>query len=235
MQYAEDELRQIIESVGKTVQYCLTRQDLEFEAGEDIDPTEFAPISFLVEGDGRLVTSACLSAYFRRAGSSEDTLSERLRNATVLLMHADELESDPLSLALSFSAIEALVCEKKGGVGEQIREHVPTLLESEPSRRTARKRDALYDLYEIRSRVLHGSELSGSNEASYIVRRIAAGLVRAICVWREHWIDVRQEIPTWKNLMDEVVIASRMKERVIPEVPNLGELLPNSVPDKSAP
>jgi hypothetical protein len=189
----------------------------------------YAPLKFLTSGDGRLVLNMSLSAFFSIGNGNQNTLMQRLRNATVLLSHADETPSRPIVLALAFAAIEALVCEK-GDVGEQIRNHIPTLLEQDPSKGSAKKRNALYELYDLRSHVLHGSNLSASKQASDIVRRIAAGTIRAICVWKAHWENVRGEQPEWKNLMDELVISSRMKQPMIPTVPNLGELLPDSCP-----
>jgi hypothetical protein len=256
MRVAEERMGQIVDSVMRTITLGVTiaeekngespshnkdvaiQEELDkFELPEGTSEKElqprrprYAPLAYLTDGDGRVVLQTSLSAYFCAESDKGDSLLQRLRNATILLAHADQIPSDPISLALSFAAIEALVCKKENGVGEQIRQHVPTLLESEPSRRTAKKRDALYDLYELRSQVLHGSALSASRDASSIVRRIAAGVVRAICVWRKHQEMVTGNNPGWEDLYKELHIASTYDHVVIPEVPGLGELLPSKAP-----
>ena len=121
------------------------------------------PISFLIEGDGQRVLGACLSACCQVAGNEKATILDRLRNAVILLSHADAAPADPISLSLSFSAIEALVCEKdEVPVNKQIKRHVSTLLVQDASKRKSREK-VLGQLYEIRSQVMHGNQVSASD------------------------------------------------------------------------
>jgi hypothetical protein len=86
------------------------------------------PLAYLTELDGKRIVAATIDAYFHSKEVGTDTLSERLRNAILLLHHADQLLAEPLALSVCFAAIEALACEKELPVNMQIKKHVSTLL-----------------------------------------------------------------------------------------------------------
>jgi hypothetical protein len=248
MRDAEEAVGKIFESVVRTIILGVTKVEQELgtppECNLEIIFAEmvgsksgnesnalYAPLDYLLKRDGSAVLRTSLSAYFSPDDDGDDELLRRVRNATILLAHADQSPSGPIALSLCFAAIEALICED-GKIGEQIREHIPVLLESDPKKRTSKKRTALYDLYDLRSKVLHGSDLSVSKEASKTVRRIAAGVVRAICVWMARWEQERDQRPCWKNLLDAVMLGTCTCQPLKPEIPNMGELLPIKVPKK---
>jgi hypothetical protein len=141
-------------------------------------------VSFLTKGDGGRVMSTCLSAYFHYPHNVADSFFERLSNAVTLLAHADQAGAAPISLSLSFAAIEAIVCEEELPVTRQIKKHVSTLLVPDAARRKKRE-TTLEDLYRIRCKVLHGSRVDASRTALETVRRIAAGVIRAVTCWRK--------------------------------------------------
>jgi uncharacterized protein YwbE len=92
----------------------------------------------------------------------------------------------------------------------------------------ARKGKVLGKLYDMRSNVMHGTKVEASQKASEAVRKIAAGVVRAVVCWRTNQEKAGGRTD-WKELMDELVVASRKNQEVV-GVPNLGELLPETIP-----
>jgi hypothetical protein len=188
----------------------------------------YARLDYLTGGDGNSVLRTSLSAYFGAEDDLDDTLLQRLQNATILLAEADRIATGPISLSLSFAAIEALVCEKDElPVNKQIKRHLATLLVQDPEKRD-RAQNVASKLYTIRCDVLHGNKVHGSSEASEAVRRIAAGVIRADVCWRENQLKVGGST-TWKELMDEVTAATR-KPGIVAGVPDLSELIPDKVP-----
>lgn len=144
---------------------------------------------------------------------------------------ADQAGADPIALSLSFSAIEALVCEKDElPVNKQIKRHVATLLVHDADKLKSGEK-VIDKLYDIRSQVMHGNRISASEEASLCVRRIAAGVLRSIVSWMAHqeWMAGETADTSWKEFMDEVNAASR-KPGMVVGVPHLSELIPDKVP-----
>jgi hypothetical protein len=260
MSIVEQRIGPIIESVVKTVQLSATKVDkdlgkpwgiplsdvarLTSEQRAEESRQRMAPITYLINGDGRRILCTCLSIYAGNTVDMKDTFIERLRNATVLLAHADQLGVDPLALSLSFAAIEALVCEKDRNV-QQIKEHVPTLLcrldettnEKNEAKRVEqlksqrkKKGKVLADLYGIRCDVMHGRKVQASKAATDAVRRVAAGIVRAAVCWRATREDVTDT--SWEELICDLDDARPgRRNRMISGVPDLCELLPDKVPE----
>jgi hypothetical protein len=262
MSLAEQQFRPVIESLARTAALSATSVDkvkarYDFDVSDlfDYTPEEAAvetrrkppPLSFLTERDGLAIISTCLTAYYRQSEQAVDTLLERLRNATALLAHADQMGSDPLALSMSYAAIEALVCEKDRNV-QQIKEHVPTLLcqltytngQDDQARtdsyaqlkRTRRKKgNALSKLYDIRSDVMHGRKVAASKQASETVRRIAACVVRAVVCWRLNQEKVGAH-SSWEDLICELDLSRPgRKNEVVVGVPDLSEMIPDKWSD----
>jgi hypothetical protein len=217
---AEAQMSEIIGSIAKSVFLC----------GPESNP----PISFLVGGDGQQVLGACLDAIYQLSGGDKASILDRLRNAVILLSHADSAAADPIALSLSFSAIEALVCEKdEVPVNKQIKRHVSTLLvqrddiETLKAERKAREK-VLGQLYEVRSQVMHGNQVNASDLAAKCVRTIAAGVVRGVVSWMANQEKSGGDT-SWKEFMDEINAAAR-KPDIVVGVPDLSELIPSKVP-----
>jgi len=241
MEAIASELRPVLESIARTVRLSGTKGD-----GYD-DHDEFqlfgpAPrLSYLVNGDGGRILRACLSSYFWVPGRDEDTILDRLHNATLLLLHADQVGTDPVALSLTFAAIEALICEKDElPVNKQIKRHASTLLVQHHADIGADKREVVADelsqkrnatekvlakLYNIRCDVMHGSKVDAPPGANNDVRRIAAGVIRAITCWRDN-LERSGVDATWKELMDELNAASRKPSEMV-GIPDLSELIPD--------
>jgi hypothetical protein len=203
----------LVESIAKSANLC---------------GGSFPKQSFLTHGDGQRIFGACLSACCQIPDIGKASILDRLRNAVLLLSHADSMVAGPISLSLSFAAIEALICEKdEVAVNKQIKRHVSTLCVQDIHERKKREK-VLGNLYNVRCEVMHGNSVNASDKASEIVRQIAAGVVRGIV----HWIDNQERsgaVASWKEFMDEINAAARKPASVV-GVPDLSELIPSKVP-----
>ncbi len=226
LERAKEQLTGVIECIVKSLDLSLTTSDGKATLWG------LSPITCLIRGDGPRMISSCLSAFLRQPQDGKNAqVLDRLHNAIVLLMYADQAGADPVALALSFAAIEALVCEHHElPEAKQIKRHVATLLVQDADIRKSRER-VIDKLYDIRSQVMHGNRISASEEKSLCVRRIAAGVLRGIVSWMAHQERMAGETAdtSWKEFMDEVNAASR-KPDIVVGVPDLSELIPDKVP-----
>lgn len=120
----------------------------------------------------------CIDFYFGTP-TKKDSLDRRVRNAVHLLVQADAQPQDSIGLALSIAAIEALLGKKGTDLATVLAESVATLLEPELSRR-ADAVEFMKDLYDLRSRTLHGELTEGDSKARQNAREIAASVLIAI-------------------------------------------------------
>ncbi|HEV2295773.1 MAG TPA: hypothetical protein VGR35_18135 [Tepidisphaeraceae bacterium] len=105
--------------------------------------------------------------------SHRDTFQRRIGNAVRLLAEADNQRSDPIGLSLCVTAIDALLGRKGTEMAKTLADFVAGLLEPEVNfRRQAA--DWVADLYDKRSRVLHGDRLDASAELRRDARKLAA-------------------------------------------------------------
>lgn len=127
--------------------------------------------------------ATCLDAYFL-PGQRGDTLDKRIHNAVHLLVQADGQVEPAVMLALSFSAIEALICSKREGIADELARNAATLLQHNPDLRshTIKRAKKLYDL---RSKVLHGSQTNVDDGTEVEARRLAAAILAATIGWTE--------------------------------------------------
>jgi hypothetical protein len=109
---------------------------------------------------------------------TEDTTARRLCNAVRLLGQADQQSVMALKLALSVAAIEALLGEKGSELAGRLSTYVARLLEPKPAFRT-KAQDFVRDLYDERSKALHGAALD-SDEKVADARKLAAGCLYAV-------------------------------------------------------
>lgn len=125
----------------------------------------------------------CLEAYFSDS-EKKDSLHRRIRNAAQLLKQADQQEHPAVKLALSFSAIEALVCQKTEGIVDELTRRVSTLLQPNPDRRLDQM-DWIRELYRSRSKLLHGEKVESDAVQAMKVRILAAYVLLAVLQWEQ--------------------------------------------------
>ncbi len=129
--------------------------------------------------------TAIVESYFHPPASKTSSLEQRLRNAAHLLVEADSQDSVAISLSLSFSAIEAMVCSKTDGIVDELSRNVAGLLEPNKLNRMDAI-SAIKQLYALRSKTLHGASVDGDDNAKWKARCLAAAVVKAVVEWREH-------------------------------------------------
>jgi len=122
--------------------------------------------------------------YYYLNPQKKDSLDRRLRNAMHLLVEADKQKHPSVTIALSFSAIEALVGSNKDNIVKELSENVATLLEPEASNRSG-PIDKIKNLYKIRCKILHGEKIEFERGVEEQVRRLAAGCFQAIMDWMD--------------------------------------------------
>jgi hypothetical protein len=129
--------------------------------------------------------TAIVESYFIAPTSKASSLEQRLRNAAHLLVEADNQDSVAVSLSLSFSAIEAMVCQKSQGIVDELSRNVASLLEPDKLNRMEAI-SAVKKLYNLRSKTLHGASVEGDERAKWKARVLAAAVMKAVVEWREH-------------------------------------------------
>lgn len=154
----------------------------------------------------------CLDAYFSSPAGA-DSIERRFGNAVKLLVSADEQSDHAIGLALAFSAVEAMLCEGNSNISEQLAVKATTLLAPDGETRL-RSEQVIKKLYDTRSRAMHGDQLSVDKESLDQVRRMAAGIMKAV-VERQAFVkrlDYAQEKP--KELFEALKVAHRMNRPV---------------------
>ena len=118
--------------------------------------------------------SSSVNTLFARSGR-KDTIPRRIGNAVRLLAEADGQSSDAIRLALSVTAIEALLGrDGAGDISKALAENVAVLLEPIAADRQ-RAYEFVKALYGKRSRTLHGDDVAGDQPAAVQARTLAAG------------------------------------------------------------
>lgn len=181
--------------------FDISQENTEFvmpknELGEEA-PNEGSTSTDYVSLLGRYID------YYYLKPQNKDSLDKRLRNAMHLLVEADKQKHPSVTIALSFSAIEALVCSKKDGIADELSRNVATLLEPEASNRISAIR-AVKKLYDIRSKILHGAKIEFGRGVEEQTRRLAAGCFQAIMDWIDCNKRLGQKQPIIPDLFSEI-------------------------------
>ena len=137
------------------------------------------PVISEADFDGeRAFVQKCINAYFSTP-TKKDTFDRRIRNAVHLLIASDAQSNGAVGLALSVTAIEALLGQEGGEISQRLADNVAALLEPELARR--QKAAAFFKgLYDKRSRVLHGEDIEKGGHVRLQSRQLAAGVLRSM-------------------------------------------------------
>ncbi len=102
-----------------------------------------------------------------------------MKNALLLAIEAWKLDHSGIALATVVSAIEALLAKKGQDISKTLAENVATLLEPDSiSRPNAVK--FFRDIYDARSRVMHGDDISTKDDLLYQAKLLLAGVMKAL-------------------------------------------------------
>lgn len=184
-----EEFERILPSMWRSVK-MLEKTSYEFELDTTasrlkvptIDESNL-PVVSEADFDGeRAFVQKCIDAYF--STPKKNTFDHRIRNAVHLLIASDAQSNGAVGLALSVSAIEALLGEKGEGISQKLADNIAGLLEPElPRRQKAVK--FFKDLYNKRSRVLHGEEIEDGGNVRLEGRQLAAGVLHSMITYRD--------------------------------------------------
>jgi hypothetical protein len=169
--------------------------------------------------------SSILTHYFLPPAKKTSSIGQRLRNAVHLLVEADNQPNESISLALSFAAIEALVCEKSDGIVDELSRNVAALLQPIAIDRPSVIK-AVKQLYNIRSKALHGDRLDDDRQSRWKARMLAAAVLRGVTEWMDHVVKVGAE-PNRVEFLDELRTSAMTGHQMVGIDPRLSRLLPS--------
>jgi hypothetical protein len=169
--------------------------------------------------------SALLSHYFHPPAKKMSSIEQRLRNAVHLLVEADAQSNQSISLSLSFAAVEALVCKNTSGIVDELSRNVAALLQPKAMDRPAVIK-AIKDLYDIRSKVLHGEQLKGDENTRWQVRILASAVLKGVTDWFEHVRRIGGE-PKREEFLEELGTSATTGQQMVGVASELSRLLPS--------
>ncbi len=116
--------------------------------------------------------------------SNKDTFERRIANAVRLLAEADRQQSEPIGLSLCVTAIDALLGRQGPEMSKTLADFVAGLLEPDVALRR-QAADFVTDLYDKRSRVLHGDRLDGNSKLRSDARLLAASVLHGVWSYQD--------------------------------------------------
>lgn len=167
--------------------------------------------------------SRLLGSYFLAQAKKTSSFEQRMRNATHLLVEADDQENRVIALSLCFSAIEAMVCDKTEGIVDELSRHVASLLEPIGLSRIEAIA-GIKKLYNIRSKVLHGDNLAGTDDDFWRARALAAAVLKAADDWKLHTMRMGEEVDR-KDFISELRTISTTGSQMVGIGPELSRFL----------
>jgi hypothetical protein len=123
--------------------------------------------------EDRTFVTSCTSLLYR-SWDKKDTMPRRFLNAVRLLAEADRQTLPAIRLALSVTAIEALLGKKGPDLSASLADFIPILLEPDASER-GKASTFVKRIYDARSRTLHGDHLNAESREATDARTLAAG------------------------------------------------------------
>lgn len=159
---------------------------------------------------------ACFGDYFS-VPDKKDTINRRIRNAVSLLIESDAQNNKAISTSLSIAAIEALLGEKGAEISEKISTNIAVLLEPDLNKRTAAEK-FFKDLYNLRSRTLHGESLEDEEKISEKARHLAAAVLDAVITLRDFLMKSGFSPKSPQDLLSELKASKYRSGNVICEI-----------------
>jgi len=193
-------LRSMADSLGKCVEVIAACID---PVPETVNPTRLSIEAIVTE---RATISELMDCLLQSSPAAEnDKLAERIGTGLRLLSEAASQNATALSLALTVTALEALLGKKgSSAIANEIAERVAILMESRIEyRMTAEK--FVKELYDHRSRVLHGEDIGPRDEwyrkARFLVLRVVYRIIQFRLFRRKLAIE---ELLSPEQLIDEI-------------------------------
>jgi hypothetical protein len=170
-----------LKSQGFSPAYKVVDPDMPIVFEREIDSLPW--IAAELTEDARLFMKQYLDAYYTEP-SKKDSLVRRIQNAVRLLIESDNQPNNAVGLALSITAIEALLGEKGRDLTKALSENIAVLLEPDLAKR-GKACDFVKKLYDIRSRVLHGERIETEGGARSDARHLSAAVLNGVISRRD--------------------------------------------------
>mgnify|MGYP003824099197 CR=1 FL=1 len=205
----QSEMTHLLKSIVKSVSLLEPCSD-GWEPGEPLD----GGLTALDEdtlGNQESFVRTCLDAFYGKpAPKPKDSIDKRIRNAVHLLMESDTQSNDALGLALSVTAMEALLGRGNTEISERLSTDIAVLLEPDLSNRDEATQFAR-GIYNLRSQALHGTTTEGDKDTREKARLLAAGILRAVITRRDFMRKSGFDVETPDELLAEL-----RKQRFLP-------------------
>lgn len=207
--------QRLIPSVLRTVDICGPRSLLH----ADLVKHKLSSLPLIYRQFSRdhvLLIRQCLDSAVCLPTKKEDTFGRRIGNAVRLMADADDQVSPAVALALRITALEALIGSSQTELSRTLADGVATLLEPDASRRADAARFTK-DLYDVRSKVLHGCPPDDNlNNKNINARKLVAAVTIALLDQRQY----HHRLGTFKGKSGDDFVAELQQLKFRPGQPN---------------
>jgi len=152
---------------------------------------------------GKALIRQYLDAYYSDSCGKKDSINRRIRNAVCLLVESDNQPNNAVGLALSITAIDALLGEKGTEAFLRLRDNVAVLLEPDTSQRY-NAAEFVKDLCKARSDALHGKMVETESKNRTYARQLAAAVLSGVISRRDFLSRSGYEPETPQDLIQEL-------------------------------
>ena len=152
--------------------------------------------------ENKVTLEQYLNAYLMES-TKKDSFGKRIHNAVHLLVESDLQTNNSIAIALSITSIEALLGEKGESISEKLSTHVATLLEPKLKFRSEAKK-FMKNIYNERSRTLHGSELKSEDFCREQARHLAAAVLSSVLLRRNFKKRFGEKAETPNDLLSDL-------------------------------
>jgi hypothetical protein len=143
-----------------------------------------------------------------------DTISQRLKNAIELIAEADNQNNDAIALSLCFAAIEAMLSKGTTNINEHLASSAAVLLEPDKMFRMDAQK-TVKELYNLRSRVLHGNTIAQPAARRLDVRLLATAILMAFLNRMVFMKNIQDTLEKPKDLLKEISAARETADSVV--------------------
>jgi hypothetical protein len=155
----------------------------------------------------------CLEVFFGKVGKA-DSIDGRLRNAALLLTEADRQKHFAIAVSLCFSAMEAMLSPGSGDITANLSRNIATMLEPPDANRTGAMK-VVKDLYNVRSKVLHGASLDFDPKTITSCRFLAAAVLLAFVERRAYALRAGNGKPEEPGTLFDVIQSAQMNGKKV--------------------
>lgn len=170
--------------------------------------------------DYRAFIVASASLIYPAFGKKDKTMGPRFSNAIRLLVQADQQTSPAVAIALFVAAIEALLGKKGPDIGSSLAGSIAVLLEPEAARRNDASK-FVKELYDMRSRTLHGEQIDAGASWRERARTLAAACLYGLWFRNDFKARLDEDVDNPDALLEELkgLIFVGKPPDGVPEVP----------------